>query len=284
MEGVAPVALQFLNGINLILIMILVSMGLVVIFGLMGVINLAHGEFFMVGAYTVVVVDHLGFSFWMGILLSPFVVGAIGYAMEISLIRFLYKRPLETLLATWGISLMFKQGIRILFGPNPQHLNTSLVGTVNLFGFPFPLYRIFIMIASILIILFTLYLFRKTSFGIQTLAVIQDSEMASSLGINTSRIFSISFTVGSGLAGLAGAIMSALITIDPSMGLNYLIRSFLVVIVGGIGSLVGNIGGGIIIGGTETAISFFTSSIVAQVMVFVIAIIVIRLRPRGVFG
>lgn len=278
----STIYIQILNGITLILVMAMVAIGLAVIFGLMGVINLAHGDLFMLGAYTIVVTDRVGLPFWAGLTLAPIAVGLIGYLVEIMLIRFLYKRPLETLLATWGLSLLIEQVIKIIFSTRFQPIKAYMAGTVQFFGLPFPLYRLFIIGFSIVVILTTFWILRRTTFGIEIVAVVQSPEMASALGINTPRIYSLGFAYGSALAGLSGAVMAPLLTVEPLIGLWFMIRSFLVVIVGGVGKLLGILFGAAIIGGTETVMGYFTSSMIAQAMVFLMAIIIIRLKPKGI--
>jgi urea transport system permease protein len=275
--------IQFLNGINLILILILVAIGLVVIFGLMEVINIAHGEFFLLGAYTVLMAQWAGLNFWMGLILSPIVLGIVGLATEFFCIRYLYERPLDTILATWGISIGIKQLIIIIFGPAGQMITHPFPAMVTIMGIEYPAYRLFTMAASIAVIVLTLYVFLRTDYGLKARAVIENRNMASVLGINTRRMYQATFVFGSALAGLAGGIMSPLMSVDPQMGLGYLIPAFLAIIIGGTGTLYGVLGGGSIIGGSDSIFSYLISPVGAQIIIFSLAIILIRLKPQGLF-
>lgn len=278
------VLMQVLNTGVIIGILMLVAIGLGVIYGLMDVLNLAHGEFLMLGAYTVVVVTSLGLNTWHGIILAPVVVGAIGWALERGLIARLYKRPLDALLATWAVSLILSQGIRLIFGPAPQTVSTPIQGAVDIFGMPFPKYRLFVLVFSILLTLAVLALFRYPTFGIKTRAVFQDADMARCLGIRAPRIYSAAFVIGGAIAGLAGALIAPLVTVQPFMGGVFLVRSFLTVIVGGVGNLAGVVGGSAVIGGAEGTIAYFSSGVLAQVIVLAIAIVIVRVRPNGIFS
>jgi urea transport system permease protein len=276
--------IQVFNGFNLILILILVAIGLVIIFGLMQVINMAHGEFFLLGAYTVLMAQWGGINFWVSLMLSIIVVGLIGLAIEFLCIRYLYERPMDTILATWGISIAIKQLIILVYGPAGQMITHPLPAMVSFLGIEYPAYRLFTMVASIIVILFTFYVFLRTDYGLKARAVIENRNMASALGINTRKMYRITFVFGSALAGLAGGIMSPLMSVDPQMGLGYLIPAFLAIIIGGMGSLYGVLGGGSIIGGADSVFGYLISPVGAQIIIFSIAIILIRLRPQGIFG
>lgn len=272
-----------LNGISLAMILILISLGLAIIFGLMGVVNLAHGELFIVGAYTVFAANELTSSVWVGILLAPITGAVIGLVMERSVIRHLYDRPIETLLATWGFSVLIRQLIRLFIGYGFKTAPTPLPGDVSLFGVSYPAYRLFIIVATSLVMLATFYIIFRTDFGLKVLAVIQNREMAQALGINTSHIYRWAFAFGASLAALAGALMVPIIPLEPEAGLGFLGRSFIVVIVGGVGSLLGVLGGGFVIGGAETVFSYLTTPFLSHAIVLILCIIIIRFRPQGLF-
>lgn len=274
-----------LNGISLAAVLILISLGLAIIFGLRGVINVAHGEFFMLGAYTVWSTEQLGLPpFWAGFILAPVVTGSLGWLIERCFIRFLYHRPIETLLGTWGISIVLRELIRIMIGPEHRYATQPIVGQLEFLGFSYPLYRIAIILFTTIVVVLIGYLFTRTDFGLCVQATISDRAMAEALGINASWIDQAVFVLGAGLAGLAGAVMSPVIAINPNMGLDYFAQTFLVVIIGGLGQLFGVVGGGALIGMLEAGYSAFLKPIIAQVIVLVLAIIVIRLRPQGLFG
>ncbi|MCC2627124.1 MAG: branched-chain amino acid transporter permease [Thermomicrobiales bacterium] len=280
----ATLVTQLLNGVSLIAILILVALGLAIIFGLMGVINMAHGELFTIGAYALVAVSNLG-GFWAGVLLAPVVGAVVGIALERGVVQFLYTRPIETILATWGISLILQQGIEFIFGTAPQAVPNPFPGAISVFGIvDYPVYRLFILMAGVVITAATFFVFLRTEFGLMARAVIQNREIAAAIGINTDRIYVVAFALGAALAALAGALMAPLINVLPLMGVSFLARSFFVVIVGGAGNLLGVVGGSVLIGGLETLFSSLWSVTLAQALVLVIAIVIVRFRPTGLFA
>ncbi|CAB1055516.1 Urea ABC transporter, permease protein UrtB [Olavius sp. associated proteobacterium Delta 1] len=276
--------IPILNSINYILVLILVAMGLVIIFGLMRVINMAHGEFFLIGAYTVVMADQIGLGFWIGLLLSPIVVGLFGMIIEYLFIRHLYRRFLDTILATWGLSIAIKQLVIIIFGPEGLMVRPPLPQSIHFAGLEYPAYRLFIMGVALVIIFITFYIFFRTDFGLGARSVIANRDMAAALGINTRRMYRTTFTFGSALAGLAGAVMAPLMSCDPQMGLGFFIPAFLSILVGGAGTLGGILVGGAVVGGSDSFISFLFSPVTAQIVVFSLAIVLIRFRPQGLIG
>lgn len=276
--------IQTLNGLNFVLVLIMVAMGLMIIFGLMRVINMAHGEFFLLGAYTVVMTNRMGLGFWPALVLAPMVVGLCGMLIEYLCIRHLYQRPLDTILATWGVSLTIKQLIIIIFGPAGLTVAPPLPRMVTLLGIEYPAYRLFIMAISLIIIFFTFYIFLKTDFGLGARAVIANRDMAASLGIDTRKMYRTTFTFGAALAGLSGAVMAPIMSCDPQMGLGFFIPAFLSILVGGTGTMYGVIAGGSVVGAGDSLISFHYSPVIAQVVIFSLAIILIRLRPQGLLG
>jgi urea transport system permease protein len=276
--------IQILNGLNYILVLILVAMGLAVIFGLMRVINMAHGEFFLLGAYTVVMTDQAGLGFWVGLFIAPLFVGAMGMLIEYVCIRHLYQRFLDTILATWGISIAIKQLVIVIFGPAGLMIRPPLPHLVSVMGIEYPAYRLFIMVVSLLTIALTFYVFLKTDFGLGARAVIANRDMAAALGINTRKMYRTTFAFGSALAGLAGAVMAPLMSVDPQMGLGFFIPAFMAILVGGTGTLAGVLVGGGAVGGADSLISFVYSPVIAQIVVFSMVIVVIRIRPQGLLG
>lgn len=276
---------QALNGFSLVLFLILIAMGLTIIFGIMRVINMAHGELMMVGAYTVYATTAAGYSYFVGFILAAFVAGTIGIIMERSVIRFLYKRnDLSTLLATWGFSIILQQVTKLLFGPQPRSIPSPFPGSVHFLGITYPAYRIFSMFLCLAIIIGVLFLFFKTNYGTRARATIQNTEMADVLGINTKKMFLLAFGFGSALAGLSGALLAPLIGVIPTMGLDFIARAFFIVIVGGMGNVLGVLGSGFLLGETESLFTAVFNGTVAQIVVLVLVIILMLIKPRGIFS
>jgi urea transport system permease protein len=270
-----------LDAANFILALLLVTLGLIIIFGLMNVINMAHGELFLLGAYTTVVVQQAAGSFWLALIAAPMVLAVIGFVVEEFIIRYVYHRFLDTILATWGLSLTIKQAVITAFGPAAQQVDNPLPGTVNLLGAVYPAYRLFIMAIAVVVAAATFLVFYRTNFGLAARAVIANRTMASSLGINTRRLDRITFAFGAALAGVAGAVMAPLMSVDPQMGVGFLIPAFLSILVGGAGSLLGALLGTSLVAGSSTVVSSLWTQITAQVVVFSMAIVIIRLFPEG---
>jgi urea transport system permease protein len=265
-------------------VLILVALGLVVVFGMMRVINMAHGELFMLGAYVVVAAKALGLPFWLGVLAAPFLVGLAGLAIELLLIRHVYRRPLDTILATWGLSIAIKQAVVLVFGPAAFSVPLPVDATLTLGAFAYPVYRLVLTGLALLIIAATFWLFLKTDFGLIARAVIARPQTAAVLGIDTRRVMRASFVLGTGLAGLAGALVAPLISVDPQMGLGYLVPAFLAILIGGAGPLAGVLVGGGLVGGVDSLLTLRISPVAAQIAVFALAVVVIRLRPSGILG
>lgn len=278
MEELIPTALYALN---YVLVIVLVAMGLVIVFGLMNVINMAHGELFLLGAYTLVLTQGAGLPFWAGLVLAPVAVGLVGLVIEELFIRHIYHRFLDTILATWGLSIAIKQAVVIVFGPGAQTAAPPFDLQLDILGTPYPAYRLFVMAVSLAVIGGTFWLFLRTGFGLMARGVIANRAMASSLGIDTRRLDRATFAYGAALAGLAGAVMAPLMSVDPQMGLGFLVPAFLAILVGGAGQLAGVLVGGAVVGGTDTLVATLWSPVVAQIVVFTLAVVIIRLFPRG---
>ena len=277
------IVVTFLNALTLTMILSLIALGLAVIFGLRGVINLAHGEFFMLGAYAVVAADYFLPSFWGGFVLAPLAVAGLGWIVERSIIRFLYEKPLDTLLATWGLSIVLREIVRLTIGAGYRYTSVPFSGKAHIFGADYPIYRFFIIGLTAAVFMGAVYFFLYTHYGLRIRAAIADRDMAGALGINTSRVDQIVFVIGAGMAGLAGAIMSPIVGLNPNMGVDFFAKTFLVVIVGGVGTIYGALGGSALIGGGESVLSTFIRPIVAQACILFFAIVIIRFRPQGLF-
>ena len=290
-------ALQVFNGLSLSSILLLIALGLALSFGLMNVINLAHGEFIMIGAYTVYALQQ-GFrhfagspspeiTFLIAIPLSFLVAGGIGLLVEQTLIRFLYRRSLDTLLATWGVGLFLQQLARSIFGaPNvqvvaPGWLGGAIAITTNLV---LPFKRLFIIVLVLACIGGLYWYMYRSSEGRRMRAVMQNRDMAASLGVSTRRVDTLTFALGSGLAGLAGCALTLIGPIGPSLGTFYLVDAFIVVILGGLGQIPGTILAAFVIGMLNTVFEFGTTAVVGKVLVFAMVILFLQWRPAGLMG
>jgi len=262
--------------------LILVAVGLSIIFGLMGVINLSHGALMMVGAYMAFSVQSAGLPAWLGLIVAPIAVGIIGILIESSVIKRLYDRPLDTLLATWGVAIILREGVNLVYGTDSKSVDALIGGEVSLVGVTYPIYWLFIILAAVVVLLLAIGVFKYTDVGIMAIAVIEDRRMAAASGINTVWSDRLTFAFGSALAGLSGAIMAPLLSVNSNMGINWLVNSFLVVIVGGVGSFIGTAAGGILVGGLDNIFRTLTDfTALAQAFVLLVAFIIIRYRPNG---
>ncbi len=292
-DQVAITLKQLFNGITISSQYLLIALGLAITFGVMGVINLAHGEFMMLGCYVALVAQSIFASFFQPVLglywalaipLSFIFTAGLGYALERSVIRFLYKRPLDTLLATWGVSLLLQQAIRNYFGannidvPSPSWL---LGGVEVLVGLYLPYKRLYIIGFTVCVVIAIYWLFYRTRFGLKIRAVMQNREMADCLGISTQRVNAFTFALGCGLAGLAGCNMSLLGSVGPTTGQNYIVDCFMVVVLGGVGKIVGTIAGAFGLGETNAILEFFTTANIGKALTFILVIIFLRFRPTG---
>ncbi|MEK8090132.1 urea ABC transporter permease subunit UrtB [Thermithiobacillus plumbiphilus] len=287
---------QLFIGLSSASILLMMGLGLAIVFGLMGVINMAHGELMTAGAYTAFLVQTLFTSqlsdVWqpyaiLAALPVAFLVAAVlGWLMEISVIRFLYGRPLETLLATWGVSLIMQQGFRSLFGSNNVSVSTPdwLTGGVTLTpDLQLPTVRLFIL-GLVLVTLLGLFLvLYRSRTGLMIRAAIQNRGMSAACGVPTRRIDAITFALGSGLAGLAGCALSLIGSVGPSSGQNYIVDAFMVVVVGGVGNLAGAIVGAFGIGELQAGLEYLSSATMGKVLIFGLIIIFLQLRPAGLF-
>ena len=283
-------------GMSLGSILLLAALGLAITFGLMGVINMAHGEMLMIGAYSTFVIQNLFKEYlpnlfdWYLIAAIPtaFIVsGVVGIIMERSVIRHLYGRPLETLLATWGISLILIQTVRLIFGAqNVEVANPSyLSGGIQAFnGVVLPFNRIAIIIFVIFVVILVWTLLQKSSLGLQVRAVTQNRGMASCVGISTRKIDMYTFGLGSGVAGLGGVALSQVGNVGPELGQLYIVDSFMVVVLGGVGKIAGTVAGAMGLGVLNKFLEPVAGAVLGKILVLVLIIIVIQKRPQGLFA
>ena len=278
---------QFLNGFSVVAILILAAVGLAIIFGVAGVINMAHGEFIMVGAYTAAVVGQLGGNTFFAIPVAFFVVALLGLIVERGIIQWIYERPLETLLATWGVGIILQVLMKLIFGPELYYVGAPKIldGGFRTIGLlPFPWYRLFLIILAIVIMVITYLVLFKTDLGLKVRAVRRNRTMSGCLGINTRKIDMIIFAFGSGLAGVAGAALAPIKSVSTTMGFPYAVDSFMVLVLGGVGNLWGVVAGAGLIGEAETILSFIYNNVIGKLLVFIFIVLAIRVFPRGLFG
>jgi urea transport system permease protein len=278
---------QISVGLSIASILLLIALGLAIIYGTMGVINLAHGEFVMLGAYAVWFLQtYLGIGLFAGLILVFVLIGLVGWVVEWSLIRRLYDRPLDTILATWGVGVILQQGVRLAAGAELRYVKMpdALVNPVTFMGYDESAYRIFIFVVAVALLFVTYILVFRTEFGLQLRAITQNRDIARCFGVNAKRIYSLTFAYGAGLAGLAGALVSPLKSVSPDMGTNYVVDAFLVVVAGGVQSLLGTVASSYLIGQASGVLAFLSDDTMAKAIVFLSVVVLIRLFPQGLFA
>ncbi len=282
-------------GLSLGSVLLLAAIGLAITFGVMGVINMAHGEMVMLGAYTTFVVQEflgaqapalINYSLAIAIPAAFLVAGAVGVAMERGIIRFLYGRPLETLLATWGVSLILQQAVRTIFGPNNRLVTSPpwMSGAVDVGGITVTYNRLWIIVFAGLVFVVLLAVLRLTTFGLQMRAVTQNRRMASAMGIRTRWVDALTFGLGSGIAGMAGVALSQIDNVSPNLGQGYIIDSFMVVVFGGVGNLWGTLVGALSLGMTNKFLEPYAGAVLGKIAILVFIILFVQRRPRGLFA
>jgi urea transport system permease protein len=279
-------------GISAASVLLLAAIGLAITFGVMGVINMAHGEMVMLGAYSTYVVQLLlpqSMGNWSVLLALPlaFLVSAgAGVVIERSVIRWLYTRPLETLLATWGVSLILQQAVRTIFGASNRQVYSPpfLSGAYHVGGLEITNNRLWIIVLAGVVFALLLFVLRATSFGLQMRAVTQNRRMASAMGISTVRVDMLAFALGSGVAGIAGVALSQIDNVSPNLGQGYIIDSFMVVVFGGVGNLWGAALGAFVLGLANKILEPTIGAVQGQIVLLVFIILFIQKRPRGLFA
>ncbi|HMU65531.1 MAG TPA: urea ABC transporter permease subunit UrtB [Cellvibrionaceae bacterium] len=289
-------AMQGFAGLSLFSVFVLMALGLAIIFGQMGVINMAHGEFMILGAYITYLVSSL-FSnylpslfsayFFVAMIVAFFAAGALGFLVERVMIRHLYKRPLDTLLATWGLSLIMQQTYRSVFGARevgvslPEWMMGSLHPTDSI---EIPINGIFVMVLTLFISLAVYYWMYRSRSGGQVRAVVQNRPMAAAVGINTQRVDAMTFALGCGIAGVAGSAFTMIGSTGPTSGQLYIVDTFLVVVFGGASSLLGTIASAFTISQAQSTMEFFMSGSMSKVLTLLAIVIILMLRPQGLFS
>ena len=282
-------------GISLGSVLLLAAIGLAITFGVMGVINMAHGEMVMLGAYVTFVAQDairarnpglFDYSLAIAIPLSFLFAGCVGILIERFIIRFLYGRPLETLLATWGLSLILQQAVRTGFGPNNREVGNPswMSGAFDVGGITVTYNRLWIICFALAVFIALLALLRFTRFGLEMRAVTQNRPMAASMGIRTGRIDALTFGLGSGIAGMAGVALSQIDNVSPNLGQGYIIDSFMVVVFGGVGNLWGTFVGSFVLGIANKFLEPYAGAVLGKIAILVLIILFIQKRPRGMFA
>ena len=279
-------------GLSLGSVLLLVAVGLAITFGVMGVINMAHGEMLMLGAYTTYIIqqllpNHIEYSILISIPTAFIFTGLVGIGIERGVIRYLYGRPLETLLATFGISLILQQAVRTIISPQNRAVSTPdwLSGSLEINpALSLTYNRLYIIIFALLVLVGLMMLLNKSKFGLQVRAVTQNRSMAKAMGIRTDWVDAFTFGLGSGIAGIAGVALSQLTNVGPNLGQSYIIDSFMVVVFGGVGNLWGTLFGAMTLGIANKYLEPFTGAVLAKILVLVFIILFIQKRPRGMFA
>ena len=282
-------------GLSLGSVLLLAAIGLAITFGVMGVINMAHGEMVMIGAYTTFVVQDIirtsapelfDYSLAIALPLAFLVAGGVGVAIERGVIRFLYGRPLETLLATWGVSLVLQQTVRSIFGPTNREVGAPdfMSGAFEIGHLTITYNRLWIIVFSLMVMVALMMLLKYTALGLQMRAVTQNRKMAGAMGIRTNWIDAATFGLGSGIAGIAGVALSQIDNVSPNLGQSYIIDSFMVVVFGGVGNLWGTLVGALTLGIANKFLEPFAGAVLAKVFVLIFIILFIQKRPRGLFA
>ena len=288
--------MQLFSGVSYTAILLLMSLGLAIVFGLMGVINMAHGELMALGAYVTFMVanvfltvfpDSVDTYILFAIPIAFLVTFLFGMFLEWSVVRWFYNRPLDTLLATWGLSLILQQTYRTVFGPQEVTIPLAswLDGAIEPFtGVQLPLNRIFIIVLTLLVAVAVYLLFFKTRMGLKVRAITQNRAIAETVGINTRQVDMYTFALGSGLAGIAGSVFTMIGSTNPGTGQLYIVDTFIVVVFGGVASIMGTALSSFIIAQLQTTFEFMTTSSYAKVLLMLIVVVILYYRPNGLFS
>jgi urea transport system permease protein len=288
--------MQLFSGLSYTAILLLMSLGLAIVFGLMGVINMAHGELMALGAYVTFMVanvfltvfpDSVDTYILFAIPIAFLVTFLFGMFLEWSVVRWFYNRPLDTLLATWGLSLILQQTYRTVFGPQEVTIPLAswLDGAIEPFtGVQLPLNRIFIVVLTLLVAAAVYLLFFKTRMGLKVRAITQNRAIAETVGINTRQVDMYTFALGSGLAGIAGSVFTMIGSTNPGTGQLYIVDTFIVVVFGGVASIMGTALSSFIIAQLQTTFEFMTTSSYAKVLLMLIVVVILYYRPNGLFS
>jgi len=282
---VAVLLPQLLHGLVFGAALGLLALGLTVIFGLLGVMNFAHGELYMFGAYAGIAAIGLTGSFWLALLAAPLAVGVLGALTEVATLRPLYRRePLYGLILTFGLALVFRESARQIWGGDMRRILPPVEGSTPLLGMTYPNYRLFLLVFASALLLGIWLFFTRTRAGIIVRAAVQDAEMLDGLGVNVARVFTLTFAGSAALAAIAGLLLAPIFTVYPQMGVEMILLAFIVVILGGMGSMGGSVVAAFVIGITQSLLTLWMNPQRVAIAIFGIMIVVLIVRPRGFFG
>jgi branched-chain amino acid transport system permease protein len=260
----------------------LISIGLAIIFGMMRIINLAHGEFLMLGGYAAITATKAGINIWIAMLVvAPLVVGVIGIIVERCVIRFLYGRMVDTMLATWGLSLLFVGLVTTIFGNTTSGISSPL-GAMTIGAYSVSLYTLFIVAVAAVVALGIWLLLKKTRFGLIARGTMQNADMAAALGLSPPRVYMVTFGIGAALAGLAGGVLAPITGVVPTIGVAYVAKAFITVIGGGASILAGTLSASTLFGTVNQLATFATTPVIGEVALLFTAIVLVRLMPQGI--
>lgn len=278
---------QVINGLSIGVAVVLMALGLTIIFGLLDVINMAHGEFYAIGAYAALALIGVGLPFWWALVLTPLLMAVVGYATERVLIQRVFHskdRHTLTLLLTFGIAIILEDLLKIVFGANPLRIEQPITGATEMFGLFFPNYRLFLMAVGALVIGAVWIVVFRTRLGAMVRAAAFDRHMAASLGVPVSVVYAGTFAFGVALAGLSGVLLAPIYSVFPTMGRDFVLIAFSVVIIGGMGSIKGAVIAGLLLTQIQSISSLFISPVWSDPLLFSIMVLVLMWRPHGLFG
>jgi branched-chain amino acid transport system permease protein len=279
MDFALVVAIEILNAVASLM---LISIGLAIIFGMMRIINLAHGEFLMLGGYAAITATKAGINIWIAMLVvAPLVVGVIGIIVERCVIRFLYGRMVDTMLATWGLSLLFVGLVTTIFGNTTSGISSPL-GAMTIGAYSVSLYTLFIVAVAVVVALGIWLLLKKTRFGLIARGTMQNADMAAALGLSPPRVYMVTFGIGAALAGLAGGVLAPITGVVPTIGVAYVAKAFITVIGGGASILAGTLSASTLFGTVNQLATFATTPVIGEVALLFTAIVLVRLMPQGI--
>ena len=265
-------------------VLVLVVLGLGIIAGMMGIFNFAHGDFVLLGAYTTYLVYSVGLPVWLGMFAAPLVVAAIGFVLERVVIRRFYAIPVIAMVATYALGLIIREGVRGLIGGLYLSVPEPIVGSFTVAGAQFSRWRLAIIVITTAVMIAGYFLLTRTSFGLRVRAALDNPSLARASGISTSALYAATFTFGAGLAGLAGALVVPLFSLFADFGIHFLFLGFLAIMVGGIGTFQGSVAGAATVGVLSAALPWAVAPVVADALVFVIAILFIKFKPKGLIA